>query len=130
MAIANATNGVQILGGSYNTIGGPASDSRNVISGNTTNGVVINGSGGASNNLVERNHIGTNIAGTVAVANNIGVRIWNGATGNTIGGTGNAGNVISGNATNGIDIDAAGTSDDLVIGNDIRHECRLDRRRR
>ena len=53
------------------------------------------------------------VAGTAAIANNIGVEIDGGASGNTIGGltatpgTG-AGNVISVNAGNGIGIGGTG----------------------
>ncbi len=123
-AIANGANGVQILGGSGNTIGGADSSLRNIISGNTTNGVVINGSGGALNNLVVGNYIGTNLTGTAAIPNSLGVNIWNGATDNTIGGTGSAGNLVSGNKTSatqgdGIDIDGSSTADNLVEGNDL-----------
>ena len=67
-------------------------------------GIEITGSG-ASNNAVLGNFIGTNAAGTAALGNGTGVVIDNGASNNTIGGTGaGAGNVISGNSVDGIDI--------------------------
>ena len=118
VALANSTSGVQIVGSSNNTVGGLGTSSRNIISGNTTNGVVINGSGGASNNLIVGNFIGTNAAGTAAIGNNLGVNIWNGATDNTVGGTVAARNLISGNTSDGIDIWASGTSGNLIEGND------------
>ena len=52
-------------------------------------GISITGSG-ASNNAVLGNFIGTNAAGTAALGNGTGVVIDNGASNNTIGGTGAA----------------------------------------
>ena len=54
---------------SYNTIGGTTSVDRNLISGNTSSGVVIGNSDGASDpgtedNLVEGNYIGTTGSGS------------------------------------------------------------------
>ena len=119
LALGNSTSGVQIVGSSSNTVGGLSTSSRNIISGNITNGVVINGSGGASNNVIVGNFIGTNAGGTAAIGNNLGVGIWNGATDNTVGGTVAARNLISGNTSDGIDIWASGTSGNLIEGNDI-----------
>ncbi len=61
-ALGNATEGVWIANGaSDNTIGGGmTAQSRNVISGNAGQGLVIDGSTG---NLVTRNYIGTDING-------------------------------------------------------------------
>jgi parallel beta-helix repeat protein len=102
----------------------------NVISGNAGNGIVLSGS---SRNTVVSNRIGTNAAGTSAIANGgDGILITQGSRGNEIGGTafvdtrtgqvnnptGNKGtvppvfvvpplgNLISGNAGNGVLIDA------------------------
>ena len=65
--------------------------------------------------------IGTNAAGTAAIPNGgDGIESTNGATGNTIGGlttipgTG-AGNLVSGNAGDGVYVDGGG--DNLVEGN-------------
>ena len=60
--------------------------------------------------------IGTNPAGTAPVPNSAdGVLIESGAAANTIGGTAaGAGNVISGNDSSGVEIEA---SDNLVVGN-------------
>jgi uncharacterized repeat protein (TIGR01451 family) len=93
--------GVQINGGAAsNTIGGAAEALRNVISGNTTAEVFIDG---ASSNTVAGNFLGTIADGTAIIAgaqaNTIGVLIQNEATNNTIGGvTANSGNVIAGHA--------------------------------
>ena len=70
----------------------------------------------SSNNSVTRSYIGTDVAGTAAKANGVGVEIEFNVSGNTIGGTSvGAGNVISGNVVNGVNIDN-GTSC-LVEGN-------------
>ncbi|MFI5456220.1 MAG: beta strand repeat-containing protein [Isosphaerales bacterium] len=114
--------GVAIVGATANTIGGVVTTARNVISGNTAQGIDINGFGQSSVsslNVVEGNFIGTNIAGTAAVPNGgDGVRINGSATNNTIGGSLSADrNVISGNTANGIEIASSGASGDTVEGN-------------
>ena len=84
----------------------------NVISGNGTNGILVTDSG-TSGTTIDGNLIGTNAAGTAAVPNkNDGVLVRAGTSGTTIGaGTGIVANLnfISGNAANGIEVDAAGT---------------------
>ena len=104
----------------------------NITSGdNTIRGLVINRYGdsgivitgdGATNNFIEGNYIGTDVTGTVIVAmgNDRGIEITNGASNNTIGGTG-AGtpNVISGNINEGIIISNATTTGNTVLGNFI-----------
>ena len=118
-ALANSGDGVEIATGSFdNTIGGTVAGASNVISGNTVNGVEITGTGygaydatgRASGNIVVGNDIGTNAAGTAAIANgNAGVEIDSSVSGNTIGGTAaGGGNVISGNTGNGVVIDGTG----------------------
>src|SRR5204862_352581 len=98
--LGNAGNGVTLANGaSANTIGGPAAtgvSSGNLISGNRSVGVYVADTG-TSANLVQGNRIGTNAAGTAALANgSSGVQITLGASANTIGGAAAARNVISG----------------------------------
>ncbi len=125
VAVANGGNGVEIdTGASGNLIGGSTAAARNILSGNFDSGVEIND---ANDNLVEGNYAGTDITGTVALANNPtstlagGVTVDNGAAGNTIGGltatpgTG-VGNVLSGNIFAGVLLYYAG-SNNLVAGN-------------
>jgi len=94
----NNNGGVIVTNASNNNlIGGTTAAARNVISGNTFNGVFL----GGSNNQIQGNYIGTNASGTSALPNGIdGVNI-SGApqfTNNLVGGTAaGAGNVISGN---------------------------------
>jgi len=107
-AVPNSVAGVTIEGASsWNTIGALTPSARNVISGNTGAGVVINGSG-ATSNLLEGNYIGTDVDGGSADANGIGVLIVAGASGNTVGGITDAAqdsrNVISGNTGAGVEI--------------------------
>jgi CSLREA domain-containing protein len=104
-----------------NQIDGTTAAGPNVISGNTVDGIQIDGAGGGTggdNNVVSGNYIGVNAAGTAALGNtNQGIAIFNGASNNTIGGTAvGAGNVISAN-DNGIAINSAGSTGNLVQGN-------------
>ena len=90
-----------------------------MISGNTGDGVELTGTGTASN-VVLGNLIGTNAAGTAAIANGQdGVEIDTGASGNIIGGTtALARNIISGNTAYGVGIDTPAT-DNVVEGDYI-----------
>ncbi len=141
-AFGNSGDGVYVSATSSNDLIGLNSSGAsgvvgNVISGNAGNGISFHGSSG---NVVVANRIGTNRAGTSAVANG-GNGIWltNASTGNEIGGTvytdaatgktndptGNKGtvtpvfivpplgNLISGNAQNGVLIDALSINNTL-----------------
>ena len=84
-----------------------------MISGNEGSGVSIS----ASENQLQGNFIGTDVSGTAALKNGVGVLIDGGH--NTIGGTTPAArNVISGNASDGVFISGAG-SGNLIAGNYI-----------
>ncbi len=89
-AIANGQSGVRISDQSQGIIvAGQPPALRNVISGNTAEGVLINGSR-TTNNTVQGNYIGTDFSGNSAVGNlgfGGGVYIASGATNNMIGGT-------------------------------------------
>ncbi len=119
--LGNATGVITQSGATSNTIGGTSAGAGNLISGNTTYGVQITGSG-TTDNVVEGNQIGTDVTGAVAIANGTGIELNAGASGNTIGGltatpgTG-AGNLISGNTGAGITISDTGTSGNAVKGN-------------
>ncbi len=108
--------GLEIEGGATaNTIGGTVA---NLISGNSTAGVLITGSG-SSGNVVLGNLIGTQKNGTTKLGNGVGVEVEGGATGNTIGGTvsGN-GNIIAFNA-DGVSVSGSTTVGDSILGNSI-----------
>ena len=100
-----------------NTIGGLTAADRNVISGNADVGVII-ASSSATGNVVAGNDIGTDVTGTAPLDDGTeGVEIT-GASDNTIGGTAaGAGNVISANGDDGVDIDAS--SGNVIAGNMI-----------
>jgi uncharacterized repeat protein (TIGR01451 family) len=103
VAAGNDT-GIRIEGNN-NTIGGNTAAKRNVISSNTT-GMLITNTGSA--NTVIGNYIGTDVAGTAARANSIGIQIASDSDSNFIGGpTPGEINVVSGNTTYGIVIGGA-----------------------
>ena len=109
-------SGVEInFGASGNTVGGTVTGASNVISGNGYYGVDISNANG---NLVLGNFIGTNSADATGLGNlGCGIRVEDGASANTIGGTVSAAaNVVSGNG-NGITIYGSGTNDNVVLGN-------------
>ncbi len=129
-------NGVEIDGGaSSNTIGAVTSGTpSDVISGNNWDGVHIvdslGGTGGnpTQYNVVEGDYIGVTADGTASLGNaQSGVAIYDGASGNTIGGVGGIadlcvtgpGNLISGNGSNGVYISDSTTNDNLVVGDSI-----------
>lgn len=146
-AFGNHGDGVHVSAtSSDNLIGlnnaGTSGAVANVISGNTGSGIVLSGSSG---NTVVANRIGTNAAGGSAIANGgNGIWITGRSRGNQIGGTefvdsatgqannptGNEGkvtpvfvvpplgNLISGNAQNGVLIEA-GSRDNVLNGNFI-----------
>jgi len=112
------------IDGDDNTIGGTASGARNIISGNSGNGVQISGTG----NLVEGDFIGTDITGTQSLGNGgSGVVLLADSnelvvTANSVGGTTpGAGNLISGNSGPGIDFDgvSGGQVEGNLIGTDV-----------
>ncbi|HVS35748.1 MAG TPA: PKD domain-containing protein, partial [Gemmataceae bacterium] len=117
---AQISNGVDITAGAAdNTIGGATAAARDVISGNSGDGVLVSGVG-TTGNVIAGDYIGTSAAGTAAIGNGSeGVRFQGGATLNTVGGLTSApgtgpGNVISGNADNGVFLQA---DDNSVLGN-------------
>jgi hypothetical protein len=110
-ALGNGGAGV-FVEASNNTIGGTTAQARNVIAGNSSDGVWIFS---GSNNLVQGNYIGTDVSGSKALGNAFGVVIFGAfAANNTIGGPSGVGNVISGNQVEGV---ALGGNDNLVQGN-------------
>jgi titin len=121
-AIANAAAVLITGGAASNKIGGTSAGARNLISGNTNDGIDVSGS---SKNLIEGNYIGTNAGGTAALANGSkGVWISGGSSSNTIGGTTSAAqNLISGNNFLGVDVAGvcrgAATTSNVVEGNRI-----------
>ncbi|TAF51701.1 MAG: DUF4347 domain-containing protein [Oscillatoriales cyanobacterium] len=118
-ALPNTLTGVQISGGSNNIVGGITAGDRNLISGNGSAGVFIDGAT-ATGNTVLGNFIGTDINGTAKVSNvGFGVAIQN-APNNTIGGnTAGARNIISGNNAFGVVILNTPATSNAATGNRV-----------
>ncbi|MFI5030634.1 MAG: beta strand repeat-containing protein, partial [Reyranellales bacterium] len=134
--VASTSSGNQI-GSNPDALSGVVT---NVISNNGGNGITFSGS---ADNVVESNRIGTNVAGTAAMANaGNGIWVTAGSNGNTIGGTASfdsstgqqndptgdkgttaatiitpaQGNLVSGNGADGILIDT-GSQNNVLSGN-------------
>ena len=117
-ALGNGFNGVQVFttgtGAGNNVIGGTASGAGNLISGNTR-GITLT----SSATLTQGNLIGTDVTGTLAVGNGIG--IYTSSANTIIGGTvAGARNIISGNTSDGVTIGGLGSRlEGNFIGVDI-----------
>jgi parallel beta-helix repeat protein len=109
----NVTGGISV-GDPNNTIGGPTTAARNVISGNR-NGILV-ALTSANNTVIKNNFIGTDITGTGNLGNSRhGILIT--SSNNTIGGDPGEGNTIAFNGLNGVGI-AQGTGN-RVTANSI-----------
>jgi titin len=109
-ALGNGT-GVFLDTSQVNLLGGTEPGAGNLISGNG-DGIALSNS---TSNAIQGNFIGTNATGTTAVGNLRGVLDRSGS--NAIGGIASgAGNVISGNCGNGVELDGLNS---VVLGNKI-----------
>jgi CSLREA domain-containing protein len=118
--LGNVGGGVTLDGAQNNVVGGTSAAARNVISGNSGDGVEIQGLLGASDNRIEGNYIGTDASGTTKVGNcGNGVQIA-GAENNVVGGTsGSARNLISGNCEHGVEVTFANAMGNRILRNSI-----------
>jgi hypothetical protein len=106
-------DGVALSGSSNDTLAGIAGRVGNVISGNTANGVVIQGGGSIT---LAGDLIGTDSSGMSALGNGgAGVLITGGSRNNTVGAASGPPNIISGNGGVGVLIDGTGPT---ATGND------------
>ena len=101
--LGNASAGITVQGSSSNTI------TNNVISGTQPTNAsgagidLVQGATESSNNVIRGNRIGTDKSGSIAIGNSRRGIMLNGASNNTIGGSGpGQANVISGNTGDGI----------------------------
>ena len=120
-ALGNAGSGVLIGFGAYdNVVGGPEPGEGNLISGNSSAGILIKNLG-TTGNRVLGNTIGMDASRALAIANALdGVAIAFAASGNFIGGEApGEGNLIGGNSRAGIRMQDSGTTGNRVAGNTI-----------
>jgi parallel beta-helix repeat protein len=123
-ATPNASNGILVDGKSSNNVIGPdyglPETMRNVISGNAHSGIEIFESTG---NRILGNYVGTSPDGLKAIPNLDGIVVSRGSVNNIIGldingvGGSNTGNVISGNARNGVSVGGIGADNNRIAGN-------------
>ena len=115
-AIPNSQAGVYITAGAQNTtVGGTGAAARNIISGNTGDGMDLNN---VSNTTVQGNYIGVDANGAASLPNGSGIALFSGSTSNTVGGTApGARNIISGNAGDGLNLNGANAT--TIQGNYI-----------
>jgi hypothetical protein len=105
---------------SNETIGGTTAGDGNIIGGSSSGfGVDILGPAGgpSAGNVIQGNLIGIG-AGSSLAGNSIGVYIQNSA-GNSIGGSGSAGNVISANPQAGVELTGLYSTGNTILGNEI-----------
>jgi parallel beta-helix repeat protein len=118
-ALPNGADGVFVNQAPNNSIGGRAPGAGNLISGNTSVGIQIFGAG-STGNVLDGNHIGTNVNGVPNLGNNFGVFL-NQAGANTIG----ADNDIAGNRT--LDVRVVGGGGSTIGVPFIVHAARRGR---
>lgn len=122
IGLGNGENGIALSDAKSNRVGTDGDGvndlgERNVIVGNPSSGLRINN--GSQSNVVAGNFLGVDATGSQAIPNASGILLFAGASQNTIGGSGVAGNVISGNSQHGVAIGVSGLSSDgnVVMGN-------------
>nr|MBP9153089.1 T9SS type A sorting domain-containing protein [Flavobacteriales bacterium] len=96
-----------------NTLGGSTAAERNILSGNSAYGVFIYNMGTRSN-VVIGNYVGTDVSGTTAVPNAVGIVVDGAAFKHRI-----ESNIISGNLQQGIYINITGSDSTSIIKNKI-----------
>lgn len=112
-AIPNNKGIVVDTNSSGTNIGGAAGNRKNIVSGNTNEGInLVSG----SDTTIHGNFIGVNVGGTGAIANGIGIAAGN-LSNTKIGGPNvGEGNTISGNTNAGIDLSGGATIHGNIIG--------------
>ncbi len=114
---ANTGIGIRILGDN-NIVGGTSAADRNVVGGNLGNGIQL-GNSSATGNQILNNYVGVNAAGSSALGNGgIGVMVQSGASFNAVGAVG-YGNLVSGNAQQGIRITGTTSTGNTVVANTV-----------
>lgn len=125
----NSQEGIDIQLGSSNTIGGPGLGQRNILSGNGSDGIEIDG---GDFNIVQSNYIGTDVTGNVVIPNDrdgidINEEAGDGSIRTLVGGTvPDEGNLIRGNGIAGVEVRGVPAIDNSIIGNRIFENGLLD----
>ena len=118
--LGNGAHGVAALDGARTILVGGAGGEGNLISGNAGDGVHVGGTGVTPTRevTIAGNRIGTDADGLVALGNDgAGVRVSDNAHGTLVGGAADGGgNLVSGNASDGVRVDDA---DDVKIVNNL-----------
>jgi titin len=122
-------NGILVQRSSGNTVGGTAQGAGNVISGNGGDGLVVtSGPAGqvSAGNVIQGNYIGTDVTGSRPVGNGVGSTsfvhgVWVLNSPDTLigGATPGAGNVISANKNNGVQVIGDLATGNVIQGNSI-----------
>jgi parallel beta-helix repeat protein len=103
---------ITLQGAPNNLIGGTVAGARNLLAASSGGGIQV----GSTGNLIQGNYVGTDVSGTLAIPNRIGILVF--SSGNTVGGSAaGAGNLISGNTNDGVWVN--GVSGVYVQGNKI-----------
>ncbi|NBC17997.1 MAG: T9SS type A sorting domain-containing protein [Bacteroidetes bacterium] len=120
VALGNTFAGIIIDGASDTTVGGTAAGDGNLISGNRLNGIEIEETGFLADNRIQGNYIGTDVTGQATLGNEEDGILLDRAAYTVIGGdTPEAGNVISGNGDDGIDVFGAESEQNVIQYNSI-----------
>ena len=101
--------GISVNDSRQNLIGGGEAETRNIISGNSIDGIAVSGFGAASANLILGNYIGTDPSGVVALPNYRGVVLSGSSPNNLV-----QSNLVSGNLLQGMSV---GGYSNVVVGN-------------
>jgi titin len=114
--LGNAWHGVLVSAGANNVVGGTPPGARNVISGNSSNGIALDQ--GSSKTVIQGNIIGLDASGAAALGNGQdGVFIY-GSSNNVVGGTSpDSRNILSGNTFSGLELALPEAMDNQILGN-------------
>jgi CSLREA domain-containing protein len=124
-AAANANHGLLISNASNNLVGGASPAARNLISGNSQDGIfVADTGGGATGNVIKGNFIGTDATGNSSLGNGASGVAFTAANNNSVGGTGaGAPNTVAFNGHGGIVV-KSGTGD-AALSNSVHDNAGL-----
>ncbi|QEL14532.1 beta strand repeat-containing protein [Limnoglobus roseus] len=111
--------GIVVTGASVQNVIGGGQDKRNIISGNTNQGILLNSA--SSQNTITSNFIGVALNGATPLANGgDGILISAGAAFTTVGGTAaGGGNIIASNGGAGVHVTDPATAGTQIQGNRI-----------